>query len=49
MIEHKQNGYLAEYKNATDFSNGIEYCLTNGLRGKLLPQFDKTAILEKHK
>lgn len=49
MIEHKSNGYLADYKDAADFSKGIEYCIANGLKGKLLPQFDKTAILEKHK
>ncbi|MFC4873123.1 glycosyltransferase [Negadavirga shengliensis] len=48
IIEHGRNGYLADYKDAADFSKGIEYCLTNGLKGRLLPQFDKAIILEKH-
>ena len=28
MIAHKQNGYVAEYKNAKDFAQGIEWVLT---------------------
>ncbi len=27
MIDHLQNGYVAEYMNADDFSHGIEWCL----------------------
>jgi glycosyltransferase involved in cell wall biosynthesis len=29
MIDHKQNGYVAEYKNAEDLANGIEWVLEN--------------------
>lgn len=28
MIDHKQNGYVVEMKNAKDFANGIEWALT---------------------
>lgn len=28
MIDHKQNGYVAEYRNAKDFANGIEWTLS---------------------
>lgn len=31
LVKHKQNGYLAEYKNSSDLSTGIEYCLQNNL------------------
>ncbi len=27
QIEHKKNGYLAEFKNGDDIAEGIEYCL----------------------
>lgn len=27
MIEHKKNGYVAEYRNARDFADGIKWCL----------------------
>jgi glycosyltransferase involved in cell wall biosynthesis len=29
IIEHKINGYLAEYKNIEDLARGIEWCLYN--------------------
>jgi glycosyltransferase involved in cell wall biosynthesis len=29
MIDHKQNGYVAEYKNAADLAAGIEWVLGN--------------------
>jgi glycosyltransferase involved in cell wall biosynthesis len=29
MIDHKQNGYVAEYKNAEDLATGIEWVLEN--------------------
>lgn len=48
MISHKQNGYLAEYKDTTDLYNGILYCITNKLEGKILPVFNKKAIVKKH-
>ncbi len=27
MIDHKKNGYVAEYKNSQDFADGIRWCL----------------------
>jgi glycosyltransferase involved in cell wall biosynthesis len=35
MIDHKQNGYVAKYKNAIDLANGIEWVLENTERLKL--------------
>jgi glycosyltransferase involved in cell wall biosynthesis len=29
MIEHKENGYIAEFKNTQDFANGIFYILSD--------------------
>lgn len=29
MIDHKKNGYVAKYKDATDFAAGIMWCLDN--------------------
>lgn len=49
MIEHKVNGYLAKYKDADDLANGIEFCLENNIKGKVLPTFEKSNIVNKHK
>ncbi|TWI99886.1 glycosyltransferase involved in cell wall biosynthesis [Mucilaginibacter frigoritolerans] len=35
MVEHKENGYLAEFKSATDFAAGIHYVLTTDKKGEL--------------
>lgn len=35
MIDHRQNGYLAEDKNAEDLTNGIQWCLNKNADGKL--------------
>jgi glycosyltransferase involved in cell wall biosynthesis len=48
MIEHKVNGYLARYRDAEDLAAGIEYCLTNNIKGKLLPPFEKSNIVAQH-
>ena len=48
MIKHKQNGYLAQYKNANDLSEGIKFCLENKLKGFNMPEFEPSAILNKH-
>ena len=29
MIKHKENGYLAKYRDAEDIANGIKFCLEN--------------------
>nr|MBI1231315.1 glycosyltransferase [Cytophagales bacterium] len=48
MIDHKKNGYLAEYKNADDFCEGISYCLNNKVTAGLLPAFHFDDIMGKH-
>ncbi len=48
MIRHKENGYLAKYKDAADVSEGIKFCLQNKTRGYLLPDMEPAAILKKH-
>ncbi|MDP4283511.1 MAG: glycosyltransferase [Bacteroidota bacterium] len=48
MIMHKENGYLAKYKDSEDISNGIQYCIKNKIKGKILPIFEKTHIVKKH-
>jgi glycosyltransferase involved in cell wall biosynthesis len=48
MIEHKKNGYLAKYKVAEDIAAGIEFCLKNNIKGRMLPGFEKSSIIGKH-
>ncbi|UJH91749.1 glycosyltransferase [Antarcticibacterium sp. 1MA-6-2] len=48
LIEHKKNGYLANYKDAKDLAAGIQYCLSNHTRGYALPQFDEAIITNQH-
>jgi len=48
LIEHKQNGYLANYKDSNDLAVGIKYCLDNSIKGYALPEFDGAAIMNKH-
>jgi glycosyltransferase involved in cell wall biosynthesis len=49
MIKHKENGYLAKYKDAEDLAKGIDYCLENNIKGKILPFFEKSNIIGRHK
>jgi glycosyltransferase involved in cell wall biosynthesis len=48
MISHKENGYLAKYKDAADVSEGIKFCLQNNIKGYLLPEIQPLATLQKH-
>jgi len=48
MIRHKENGYLAKYKDSGDIANGIRYCLNNKIKGYLLPEFAKDTIVRQH-
>ena len=48
MIKHKENGYLAKYRDAEDIANGIRFCLDNNIKGHLLPAFEKSIIIEQH-
>jgi glycosyltransferase involved in cell wall biosynthesis len=48
MIKHKENGYLAKYKDSGDIANGIKFCLENKIQGKILPNFEKNQVIGKH-
>jgi glycosyltransferase involved in cell wall biosynthesis len=49
MIRHKENGYLAKYKDANDIAEGIKFCINNKIKGYNLPEFETHSILEQHK
>lgn len=57
MIDHKKNGYLAEYKSVDDLTRGIEWVLENSYYGKLcqnarekvVKNFDLKVITGKYK
>ncbi len=56
LINHKYNGYLAEYKSAMDLASGIEFLLENEdlnlfsirARNKIKNEFSSKIILDKH-
>lgn len=48
MIRHKENGYIADYKDAKDLANGIRFCIETKISGWLPDSFLKNRILEKH-
>jgi glycosyltransferase involved in cell wall biosynthesis len=48
MISHKENGYLAKYKDAADIAAGIQYCIQNQIKGYALPEFVPANVLQKH-
>ena len=55
LIEHKINGYLAEFKNASDLANGIKFLLENDLdlfskqaRKKITTEFSSKSIIDRH-
>jgi glycosyltransferase involved in cell wall biosynthesis len=48
MIRHKENGYLAKYKDAADIAEGVKYCLENKIPGKILPGFEPAVVVKKH-
>lgn len=48
MIKHKENGYIAKYKDAEDLAAGISYCLTNNIKGSLPPELKSEFIVQKH-
>ncbi|MFM1913487.1 MAG: Spore coat protein [Bacteroidota bacterium] len=51
MIDHKINGYLANYKDSNDLAKGIQYLLENDLsyqaRKKIEENFSEKVIAEK--
>jgi glycosyltransferase involved in cell wall biosynthesis len=48
MIKHKENGYLAKYKDAADIAEGIKFCLINQLKGGNSQIFESKEIVNKH-
>jgi glycosyltransferase involved in cell wall biosynthesis len=48
MIMHKENGYIAKYKNADDIAQGIKFCLQAKLKGYMLPVFKPMVTIHKH-
>jgi glycosyltransferase involved in cell wall biosynthesis len=48
MIKHKENGYIAKYKDAEDIAEGIKYCLQKNLKGYMLPAFKPAETIKKH-
>jgi len=48
FIDHKVNGYLAEYKNAEDLAEGIRFCVENKIKGQRLPSFEPEVVLQQY-
>jgi len=48
LIKHKENGYLAKYKDPTDIADGIKYCLQNKIEGYPLPEFAPANVIKRH-
>jgi len=53
MIDHKENGYVAEYENAEDLADGIKYCIENQdvlskkAREKVLANYSEAVVAER--
>lgn len=48
MITHKENGYLAKYKDSEDIAKGIKFCLEHKIKGYTLSNFETNSIIKKH-
>lgn len=56
IVDHKENGYLADYKSANDFSQGIRWVLENNTnnylgkagRQKILREFCEEVVTQKY-
>lgn len=48
MIRHRENGYLAKYKDAADLAEGIKFCLTSIVKASMLPEFMPAITINKH-
>jgi glycosyltransferase involved in cell wall biosynthesis len=48
IIEHKINGYLAEYKSSDDLARGILFCLSNQMIFKRPKQYFTNQTIDKH-
>ena len=56
MIDHKQNGYIAQYKDAEDLANGIRWILdeadsaqlSENARNKVINNYSESQIAMKY-
>jgi glycosyltransferase involved in cell wall biosynthesis len=48
MIKHKENGYIAKYKDANDVSDGIKFCFQNNTKGAISSEFDPLITVQRH-
>jgi len=48
IIDHKKNGYLANYRDANDLAKGVIYCIENDIKGEMLDKFEPQKIIELH-
>lgn len=48
LIRHKENGYLANYRDHEDLATGVEYCLQNNVKGKMLDIFEPETVVNQH-
>ncbi len=48
MIMHKQNGYLAKYKDSADITTGIKYCIQNNIKGYLPEEILPAKTIQRH-
>ena len=48
MIKHKENGYLAKYRDAEDLAEGVKFCLEKKIKGYILPDLEQNIIINKH-
>ena len=56
MIDHLHNGYVADYKSAEDFANGIHWALSEGeyeslsqeAHRKVLTSYSESAVAKRY-
>jgi glycosyltransferase involved in cell wall biosynthesis len=48
MVIHEKNGYLAEYRNSEDLTNGILYTLQHKLEGFVPQALNNAFVLQQH-
>ncbi|MEO6136065.1 MAG: glycosyltransferase [Ginsengibacter sp.] len=48
MIKHKENGYLAQYKDSNGIATGIKFFCENKIKAEILPEFKKETVMLQH-
>jgi glycosyltransferase involved in cell wall biosynthesis len=48
LIKHKENGYLARYKDADDLATGVKYCLESRISGSVLATLKPEKVVKTH-